>query len=219
MLAELETTLELFCAVLFCWEETQLNQHKTMLGLHWLPALDSQKKGRLATAPRCPEPGGDAAIFALFCFSLHPLSPGSSQCLRNGNSQFQSKHFSFRKSKWPTQSGSDRVDCPSRANHWAQFFRLPWARCVEMQGKDTEFYKSRHLQPDSWTAFDFFSSWLFSHIQFSQFTLNSCQNYIQENIYHNDDLYFCLVWIAQNYIFEFCNFTVIIDFFLKIMNI
>lgn len=120
--------------MLFCWEETQPNQHMTTLGLHWLSALDGQKEGGIAMAPRRLEPGGDAAIFALFCFSLHPLSPGSSVCLWTGNSQFQSKHFSFRKSKWPSQSGSDRVDFPSGANHWAQFYTFPglgvW-RCRE----------------------------------------------------------------------------------------
>lgn len=85
-----------FCAVLFCCEETQPNQHTTTLGLHWLSALDGQKEGGIATAPRCPEPGGDAAIFALFCFFLHSLSSGSSVCSRTSNSQFQSKHSSFR---------------------------------------------------------------------------------------------------------------------------
>lgn len=93
MLAKLETTLEIFCAVLFCWEETQLNQHMTMLGLYWLPALNGQKEEGIATAPRCPEPGGEAAIFALFFFSLHLLSPGSSQCLRNGNSVSKQTFF------------------------------------------------------------------------------------------------------------------------------
>ena len=164
--------------MLFCWEETQLNQDKTKLGLYPLSEIEmvKRKEGRgKRDSNGSVMPGAWWACCHLcFVLFLSSYSRSQSWCFKTCNSF--NVHILVLGNPNDlvslAQMGlSARLGPTIEPNFLPSLGLGVWRSMRRIQN----FYRYRHLQLDSWASFDFFSS----YIQFSQFILNFFQNYFQ----------------------------------------